>query len=133
MMVGAALPPFSVARKAGVLVWGRSCKPHASCSHPAVCRAPSSAVTADCKAAGDTEGGPLGVGCSRAEIWLTTSTNEETLQDAAATTTNQVNLWDGDFLHPNGLPATPGLYATTGSIISFTNSMGEDGRQVCDA
>ena len=68
-------------------------------------------VTADCKMAGDTSGGPLSEGCSRAEIWLTTTSNE-TSQDAAATTLN-VYRWDSNFRHPNGAHADPGLYGAS--------------------
>ncbi len=79
-------------------------------------------VTADCLATNDLEGGPMGVGCSRAEIWLSTTTNT-TSQDAAATTINEFT-WDGDFHHPSGVRAMPGLYATSGSIIRFARSHG---------
>lgn len=78
-------------------------------------------VTADCLAKGDETGGPLGRGCSRAEIFLTSGSKNSSSgeQDAAATTQNQF-AWVPEFHHPNGRIATSGVYATVGSIISFT-------------
>ena len=76
-------------------------------------------VTQDCNLAGDTTGGPMGIGCSKAEIWLTTTSNG-TAQDAAATTLNDFR-WASDFKHPNGVRAVPGLYKTVGSVIRFSN------------
>ena len=65
-------------------------------------------VTADCADAGDTFGGPLGVGCSRAEIWLTTKNAsaiaaEGAGEHVAATTLNDVSVWEHSMYHPNGL------------------------------
>jgi hypothetical protein len=63
-------------------------------------------VTADCAAAGDVSGGPFGLGCSRAEIFLTTRFNDSSSsQDAAATTVNQFQ-WEPYFYHPNGVQPT---------------------------
>ena len=83
-------------------------------------------VTSDCRALSDTEGGPFGRGCSRAEIFLTTTTNSSA-QDAAATTINQFQ-WDPAFHHPNGRRASPGVYATIGSIVSFTTGSFSEGK-----
>jgi len=79
-------------------------------------------VTADCQATADWTGGPMGIGCSRAEIYLSTTTNATSI-DAAATTLNEF-AWDDNFHHPNGVRAVPGLYATRGSIIRFSRSNG---------
>ena len=59
-------------------------------------------VTQDCKMAGDHSGGPGG-GCSRAEIWLTTTSEQPSTADAAATTVNQYAR-DECFRHPKGQP-----------------------------
>jgi hypothetical protein len=77
-------------------------------------------VTADCIAENNTEGGPFGRGCSRAEIFLTTTGNSSA-QDAAATTLN-VYEWDTRFYHPNGIRASGGVWSTVGSIVAFTTS-----------
>ena len=73
-------------------------------------------------ATGDASGGPFGLGCSRAEIFVTTSANvtdAPTQLDTAATTLNEF-AWDADFTSPNGVRAHPGVYATVGSVIVFS-------------
>ena len=75
-------------------------------------------VTSDCRFLADVSGGPFGSGCSLAEIWLTT-TNNESAQDAAATTLSQYE-YRRDFYRPNGQRAEPGAYATVASVIAFS-------------
>lgn len=77
-------------------------------------------VTADCIAENNTKGGPFGRGCSRAEIFLTTTGNSSA-QDAAATTLN-VYEWETRFFHPNGIRASAGVWSTVGAIVAFTAS-----------
>ena len=75
-------------------------------------------VSKACDAAADTTGGPVnGEGCSLAQMWVTAKHNTSGADIAASAV--QSYRWTTGFRHTDGRAATSGVYATTGSVISF--------------
>ena len=82
-------------------------------------------VTQECESAEDYTGGPGGVGCSLAEIWITNLANDSdvaTATEAAAAAKNYYQ-WTEDFTFTNGERASAGVYATVGSRLSFSSDL----------
>ena len=82
-------------------------------------------VTQECEAAEDVTGGPGGVGCSLAEIWITNLANDSnvaTATEAAAAAQNYYS-WTDDFTFTNGERASHGVFATVGSRLSFSTDL----------
>ena len=79
-------------------------------------------VSNECNAAGDATGGPVNdVGCSIAQIWITTQSTASGY-DAAATCVNKYS-YSSSFRHTNGLPANTGVWKTDGSVIGFNTEL----------
>ena len=79
-------------------------------------------VSNECNGAGDTTGGPVNdVGCSIAQIWVTTQSTASGY-DAAATCVNKYS-YSSSFRHTNGLPANTGVWKTDGSVIGFNTEL----------